>query len=39
MAFWKIVGFDVTPRTPLSTQPCMVPSTIQSRRTLSSQGL
>ena len=39
MAFWKMVGLDVMPRTPRSTQRRSSPSVIQPRLRLSSQGL
>ena len=39
VGIYALVGFDVTPRTPRSTQRCISPFSIQSRRTLSSQGL
>ena len=39
MAFWKIVGLDVMPRTPRSTQRASSPPVIHPRRKLSSQGL
>src|SRR3954451_444711 len=39
MAFWKMDGFDVIPRTPRSTQRSSSPLVIQPRRRLSSHGL
>src|SRR5436190_1767686 len=39
MAFWKIVGFDVTPRMPSSTSRCSCPLFKYPRLRLSSQGL
>ena len=39
IAFWKIVGLDVMPRTPRSTHRASSPHVIQPRRRLSSQGL